>query len=177
MKNNDQNDNPDKNEEATMNEKKIIIDLVNKIKYTVTEEQMAELAGSAVPLTQAEFVDWHAKIDEMDMSGGPAWLNGEVKARLREALHRIADLIREVGGRMIPIGRRILRFVLEMVKRYPGTAKALVIMAALSFLVAHIPLLHYVLLPIVQVVGVLVVGLVFLNEHVRTTTAAGFQNL
>ena len=165
------------NKEVNMNEKQVIIDLVNKIKYTVTEEQMAELAGSAVPLTQAEFVDWHAKIDEMDMSGGPAWLNGEVKARLREALHRIADLIREVGGRMIPIGRRILRFVLEMVKRYPGTAKALVIMAALAFLVAHIPLLNYILLPIVQAVGVVIVGLVFLYEYVRPTTAADVQCL
>jgi hypothetical protein len=53
-----------------------------------------------------------------------------------------------------------------MLERFPRTAKMLVIMAALAFLVAQIPVLHYILLPIVQIAGVLIVGNVFLSETV-----------
>ena len=78
---------------STMNEqKKQIIDLVNKVKYEVSERQMAELARGAKPLSEAEFVDWHEKIDEMDLTGGPSWLNGEAAAQLRSFLHRVTDL-------------------------------------------------------------------------------------
>ena len=161
-----------------MNEKKTIIDLINKIKYVVSEQQLAELAGGATPLTEAEFVDYHRQLDELDLSsGGISGLGGEALAQLRTLLHRVTDLTREIGGKMVPLGRRVIKFVLEMVKRYPRTAKALVIMAALSFLVAHIPLIRLILLPIVQVVGTVVVGLIFLNEYVQGMMAVEVKDL
>ena len=144
----------------------IIVDLVNKIKYEVTDEQMAELSGSATPLDEAEFVDWRAKIDDLDLSGGGyGRFSAEMAAQLREVLHQIVQITHEIGGKAVKIGRRVVKWIFTMLERFPRTAKMLVIMAALAFLVAHIPLLHYVLLPIVQIAGVFIVGKVFLSEN------------
>ena len=153
---------------STMNEqKKQIIDLVNKIKYEVSERQMAELARGAKPLSEAEFVDWHEKIDEMDLTGGPSWLNGEAAAQLRSFLHRVTDLTSEVGGRMVAIGKRVIKMVFEMIQRFPRTAKALVVMAVLLFFVAHVPLIGPLLQPIVSAVCMVVGGMTFLDECIQ----------
>jgi hypothetical protein len=147
--------------------KNIIVDLVNKIKYEVTDEQMAELSGSATPLDEAEFIDWRAKIDDLDLSaGGHGRFSAEMAAQLREVLHRIVQATHKIGGKVVKIGRRVIKWIFSMLDRFPRTAKMLVIMAALAFLVAQIPLLHYILLPIVQVVGVCLVGYEFLFEAV-----------
>jgi hypothetical protein len=147
--------------------KNIIVDLVNKIKYEVTEEQMAELSGSATPLDEAEFVDWRAKIDDLDLSGGhDGWFSAEMAAQLREVLHRIVQATHKIGGKIVKIGRRVIKWIFTMLERFPRTAKMLVIMASLAFLVAEIPVLHYILLPIVQIAGVFIVGNAFLSETV-----------
>ena len=149
----------------------IIVDLVNKIKYEVTEEQMAELSGSATPLDEAEFVDWRAKIDDLDLSGGhDGWFSAEMAAQLREALHRILQATHKIGGKAVKIGRRIIKWIFSMLERFPRTAKTLVIMAALAFLVAQIPVLHYILLPIVQIAGIFIVGNAFLSETAANAT-------
>ena len=153
---------------SAMNErKKQIIDLVNKIKYEVSEQQMAELAGCATPLSEAEFVDWHEKIDELDLTGGPSWLNGEAAAQLRALLHRVTDLTREIGGRMVAVGKRVIKMVFEMIQRFPRTAKALMVMAVLMFLVAHVPLIGPLLQPIVTAVCMVVGGMTFLDECIQ----------
>ena len=138
-----------KNEgKSTMNEqKKQIIDLVNKIKYEVSERQMAELAGCATPLSEAEFVDWHEQ--------------------LRSFLHRVTDLTSEVGGRMVAIGKRVIKMVFEMIQRFPRTAKALVVMAVLLFFVANVPLIGPLLQPIVSAVCMVVGGMTFLDECIQ----------
>ena len=155
------------NKEVNMNEKQVIIDLVNKIKYEVTDQQLAELAGCATPLSEVEFVDWHAKIDELDLSKCGSWSKGEVAAQLRALLHRVLDVTRMVSGRVVRIGKRIVKWIFSLLDRYPSTVSAALVMAALAFVAAHIPLLHYVLLPIVQVAAVGLVGLVFLSESVQ----------
>lgn len=156
-------------------QKKQIIDLVNKIKYEVSEQQMAELAGCAKPLSEAEFVDWHEKIDELDLTGGPSWMNGEIAAQLRAVLHRVADWTREVGGKMVPCGKRIMEFAREMVRRFPKTSKALVMLAVLAFVVAHIPLVGGLLQPIVISVGMAITGLIFLNESLHNLSLNGIN--
>ena len=144
----------------------IIVDLVNKIKYEVTDEQMAELSSSATPLDEAEFVDWRAKIDDLDLSGGhDGWFSAEMAAQLREVLHRILQTTHKIGGKAVKIGRRVIKWIFTMLERFPRTAKMLVIMASLAFLVAQIPILHYILLPIVQIAGVFIVANVFLSEN------------
>ena len=156
-------------------QKKQIIDLVNKIKYEVSEQQMAELAGCAKPLSEAEFVDWHEKIDELDLTGGPSWMNGEIAAQLRAVLHRVADWAREVGGKMVPVGKRIMEFAREMVRRFPKTSKALVMLAVMAFVVAHIPLVGGLLQPIVISVGMAITGLIFLNESLHNLSLNGIN--
>ena len=156
-------------------QKKQIIDLVNKIKYEVSEQQLAELAGCAMPLSEAEFVDWHEKIDELDLAGGPSWLNGEAAAQLRELLHRVTDLASEVGGRMVAIGKRVIKMVFEMIRRFPRTAKALLVMAVLLFVVAHVPLVGPLLQPIVATVCMFVGGLTFLDECIRNMSINGIN--
>ena len=162
------------NKEVNMNEnaKQVIIDYVNRIKYEVTEQQLAELAGCATPLSEEEFVDWHAKIDELDLSRCGAWSKGEVAAQLRSILHRVLDLTRMVGGRVVRIGKRIIKWIFSLLARYPSTVTAAVVMAALAFIAAHIPVIHYVLLPIVQCVAVGLVGLIFIFECVRGVNVA-----
>ena len=45
-------------------------------------------------------------------------------------------------------------------------------MAALAFIAAHIPVLRYILSPIVQTVAVGLVGLIFIMESVRGVDVA-----
>lgn len=158
-----------------MNDKKMIIDLINKIKYEVSEQQMAEIAGCATPLSEAEFVDWHEKIDELDMTGGPSWLNGEAVAQLRALLHRMTDLTSEIGGRMVAVGKRAIKMVFEMIQRFPRTAKALMVMAVLLFFVAHVPLIGPLLQPIVTAVCMVVGGMTFLDECIQNVVANGIN--
>ncbi len=157
------------NKEINMNEnaKQVIIDYVNKIKYEVTERQLEELAGCATPLSEEEFIDWHAKIDELDLSRCGAWSKGEVAAQLRSILHRVLDVTRMVSGRVVRIGKRIVKWIFSLLDRYPSTVSAALVMAVLAYIAAHVPVLRYVLLPIVQVVAVGLVGFIFISECVR----------
>lgn len=162
------------NKEVNMNEnaKQVIVDYVNRIKYEVTERQLAELAGCATPLSEEEFVDWHAKIDELDLSRCGEWSKGEVAAQLRSILHRVLDVTRMVSGKVVRIGKRIVKWIFSLLDRYPSTVAAALVMAALAFIAAHIPVLRYVLLPIVQCVAVGLVGLIFILECVRGVDVA-----
>ncbi len=154
----------------TMDAKTTIIDLVNKIKYEITPEQLAELSGCATPLQQAEFVDWHARIDALDLSRGPSWTKGEVASQLRALLHGVLDMTRTVGGKVVRIGKRIVKWILTVIERYPQTFAVTVVLAALSYLVANIPFLGVVLFPIMQLVAAGLIVYVFLNECVRGIT-------
>lgn len=156
-------------------QKKQIIDLVNKIKYEVTEQQMAELAGCATPLSEAEFVDWHEKIDEMDLAGGSGWLNSEAVAQLRAALHRLTDMTREIGGRMVAIGKRAIKMLFDMIQRFPRTTKVLMVMAMLLFFIAHVPFIGPLLQPIVSAVCMVVGGLTFLDECFQNMSINGIN--
>lgn len=176
--------NEEQNNEGTntMNkQKKQIIDLVNKIRREVTEEQMSVLAGDATSSGDKEFVDWHEKIDDLTLgtssSGARSWLNGDQLAQLRALLHRMADLTGWVGGRLVSIGKRAVKFLFELIKRYPATVKATLVMAVIAFLVAHIPLLGLVLAPIVHAVAMGIVGFIFIVESVRNLNALNLGNL
>ena len=157
-----------------MSEKQVIVDLINKIKYEVSEEQMAELAGCATPLSEAEFVDWHEKIDDLPLGSGRvrSWLNGRRIRQLRELMHRIADVTCRIGGKAVRIGKRVIKWIFSLLERHPATVKAMLVMAAIAFLVAHVPLLHYVLLPLVQIAAVWVISYAFISETVANMSGA-----
>ena len=144
-------------------EKKIIEGLANWFRHEVPESELAELAGSATRRSRPAFVDWRARIDGLNFTGSCAELGGQ----LRALLYRLLQVTREVGGRVVPIGKRIVKWILEKVERYPATSAALLVMAALSYLVGSIPFLGGVLLPIAQLVAVGVVGFIFFTESCR----------
>lgn len=143
--------------------KQMVADLADRLGREVTEEQLAELSGSATRQGRPAFVDWHARIDGLNFTGPCAGLGGQ----LRALLYRLLEVTREVGGRVVPVGKRVVKWILEKVERYPATSAALLVMAALSFLVGSIPFLGVVLLPIAQLVAVGVVGFIFFTESCR----------
>ena len=163
-----------------MEEKKVIVDLVNKIKYEISAEQLAELSCRATPLSEAEFVDWHDRIDDLQLvtssTGARTWLSGKQLAQLRALLHRIADVTRQIGGRTVCVGKRVIKWILSMIARYPSTVAATLVMAALAFLASSVPFLGQVLLPIVQVVAVCFVGLIFISESVMGLGVSYVEN-
>ncbi|KAB2919870.1 MAG: hypothetical protein F9K30_16895 [Dechloromonas sp.] len=78
-----------------------------------------------------------AQIDRLSLS-----------ADAKAVLNDILEVVIEVGGRVISVGREILTFVLDMMQRYPNTAFGLVVALVISTLIASIPLLGVVLGPL-----------------------------
>ena len=145
-------------------DKKALVDLVNKIRYEVTDEQLAELAGRGSSLADTECVDWHAWINRLNLREAGRWLGGRGAARLRAFLHRVLGLTRKVGGKTVCIGKRLIRWIASLLGRFPSTTAAAVVIAALIFAFGQIPLFGQILLPIVQLFGAALLGHVFLKE-------------
>lgn len=61
---------------------------------------------------------------------------------------RLLDTIAEVAGRIVEIGRRVLAFVLDLVRRFPSTTLGAVVGMTVTFLIGSIPLLGMVLGPL-----------------------------
>lgn len=145
-------------------DKKVLVDLVNKIRYEVTGEQLAELAGNAASSADNEFVDWHAWINRLDLREAGRWLGSRGAARLRAFLHRVLGLTSKVGGKTVCIGKRLIRWIASLLGRFPSTTAAAVVIAALIFAFGQIPFFGQILLPIVQLFGAALLGYVFLKE-------------
>jgi hypothetical protein len=62
---------------------------------------------------------------------------------------RLLETTADVGGRMIEVGRSILTFVFDLMKRFPGTTLGAVVGLTVTSLVGSIPLLGLVLGPLV----------------------------
>lgn len=81
--------------------------------------------------------DLRAQIDRLSLS-----------ADAKAVLNDILEVVIDVGGRVISVGREILTFVLDMIRRYPNTAFGLIVALVISTLIASIPLLGVVLGPL-----------------------------
>lgn len=81
--------------------------------------------------------DLRSRIDRLSLSA-------DAKAVLNDILEVVVD----VGGRVISVGRQVLTFVLDMMRRYPNTAFGLIVALVISTLIASIPLLGIVLGPL-----------------------------
>lgn len=150
---------------------KTIIDLVNRLKSEGLEELKAELDGCATPFCQAEFCDWHAKIDDLDLSrsstGERSRLSGSKIAQLRALLHRVVDVTKRIGGRAVNIGKIIIKWLFAMIERYPSTVAATLAMSVLAYAAAHAPYVHAILFPIVMAVAIGLVGYIFIKESIQ----------
>ena len=64
-------------------------------------------------------------------------------------LAKVLETTVEVAGKIIQIGQQILAFVVDLAKRFPGTAFGAIIGLTLATLIAGIPVLGLVLGPLV----------------------------
>lgn len=144
-------------------------DIICGMKRAFTPKQREYLEGRGESGAGVRFRDWHEWIDNLQLATGGdcPWLKSETTAMLREALHRIADLTHRVGGRAVRIGARVIEFIFEQICRYPNTLVVAVVMAAICFLVSSIPLMGWLLGPIVNAVGLGIVCVVFFGEIAR----------
>lgn len=62
---------------------------------------------------------------------------------------RLLSTTANVAGRLLDVGRSIIDFVLGMMKRYPGTTLGLLVGMTVTALIGSIPLLGFVLGPLV----------------------------
>ena len=79
----------------------------------------------------------------------------------------LALILAKLHRRMVAVGKRVIKMVFEMIQRFPRTAKALMVIAVLMFLVAHVPLIGPLLQPIVTAVCMVVGGMTFLDECIQ----------
>jgi hypothetical protein len=61
---------------------------------------------------------------------------------------KLLETTTEVAGRIIEIGRQILAFVLDLLKRYPATGLGALVGLTVTFLLGSVPLLGLVLAPL-----------------------------
>lgn len=95
---------------------------------------MSDIIQGNVP-TRREL---HAQLDRLALSADAKVLMG-----------KLLDTTAEVAGKIIEVGRQILAFVTDVLKRFPNTALGLVIGLTLTVVVGSIPLLGAVLAPLV----------------------------
>lgn len=81
-----------------------------------------------------------------------------VSADLKVILSSLVDTTIEIGGKLIDIGARVIAFVFELAKAYPGVAFGVVAALVLSYLISSIPLagplLSPFLTPLLLIVGI-----------------------
>ncbi len=80
----------------------------------------------------------HAELDRMTLSADAKVLMGT-----------LLETTAEVAGRIIEVGRQILAFAIDMLKRFPNTGLGLVVGLTLTAVIGAIPFLGAVLAPLV----------------------------
>lgn len=88
-----------------------------------------------------------------------------VSADLKVILSSLVDTTIEIGGKLLDVGARVIAFIFELAKAYPGVAFGVVAALVLSFLISSIPLigplLSPLLTPLLLIIGI---GMGALND-------------
>ncbi len=87
--------------------------------------------------SQLSKVELRSQIDRMALSA-------DAKALIND----LSNVVIEVGGRLVDVGRQIVAFILDLARRYPNTAFGLIVAAVISSLIASIPLFGPILAPL-----------------------------
>ncbi|HCQ53252.1 MAG TPA: hypothetical protein DIV82_03830 [Brevundimonas diminuta] len=82
----------------------------------------------------------------------------DISADMKALLSSLAETTIVVGGKLIDLGARVMAFVFELAKAYPGVAFGVVAALVLSYLISSIPVvgpvLSPVLTPLLLIVGI-----------------------
>ena len=96
------------------------------------------------------------RIDRATISRRIERLN--VSADMKVVLSSLVDATIDVGGKLIDVGARVIAFVFELAKAYPGVAFGVVAALVLSYLISSIPvigpLLSPFLTPLLLIIGI-----------------------
>ena len=82
----------------------------------------------------------------------------EASADMKAILASLVDTTIVVGGKLIDLGARVLAFVFELARAYPGMAFGVVAALVLSYLISSVPVVGPVLSPILTPI-LLIVGI------------------
>jgi hypothetical protein len=113
------------------------------------------------------------------------WTSGKTIRRLKtpEWLKRLLLAIRDstvwFGGQLVATGKNFVEIVLECLGRYPTTASVVIITAGLVWITSHVPVLAWLLMPVVSAVGCAIALSVFSFEawlNARLKSAFRFMN-
>ncbi|MEW4447608.1 hypothetical protein [Qipengyuania sp. JC766] len=72
-----------------------------------------------------------------------------IPADAKVLLNDLLGLTVNVAGRVVDVGRSILTFLLDLMKRYPGTALGALVGLTVTILIGSIPVLGVILAPLV----------------------------
>jgi hypothetical protein len=98
---------------------------------------------------------WNAEAESMSSSDFYLWLRESgLPSEVAIRLQNLVDTVKEVGNRVISIGRIILIKIIEFAKAHPNLAIGVAVGAAIAALVSMIPFLGHYLAPIALLLGV-----------------------
>ena len=145
--------------------KTMIAEYVQRVMSETSDEQWAELRGGASMSGAPVFADLQSEIDKMKLtSKGCSWLKDTTAAQVREILHRVSKLTYKVGGKVVRIGGRIIKWILSMAARIPGTVTLALVLCMLCLLCQLVPFVGQLLLPIVSMAAAAVVAFTAVAE-------------
>ena len=97
---------------------------------------------------------------------------------VKRVLLAAKDVTKRIGGTVIRVGKKLVEIVLTFVDRYPTTSVTVIFLAAVTWLVANVPVLGVVLGPIVTAISCLLALFVFAQEtalNARLQSAFSFM--
>jgi hypothetical protein len=102
-----------------------------------------------------------------------AWINAlKIDAKKKKFLKDILYKVIKVGERLIEIGKKILEAIISAFRRHPEVAAALIVGTVLSFLASHIPIIGWLLAPIIMSATIMVSGVLLLSEGFKKAVLA-----
>ncbi|QSR17451.1 hypothetical protein [Novosphingobium sp. KA1] len=72
----------------------------------------------------------------------------EMSADAKIMLDKVMGVTMDAGSKIFEIGRHLLTFVLDLARRFPGTAFALCLALTVSFLIGSVPIVGAFLAPL-----------------------------
>lgn len=88
-----------------------------------------------------------------------------ISADMKVILSSLIDTTIEVGGKLLNVGSRVVAFIFDLAKAYPGVAFGVVAALVLSFLISSIPVIGPILSPFLTPLLLIVgIGLGALND-------------